>query len=467
MIDEKVVLTSGGIILYSGEELRMWNSYYNDAYRSYMEDIRGNYQGFPTLKLFYINKYYWDIALLTLLYSSLESNIEFCKRILKIENLDDISVKFEFNRNNLTNFQQNPVVAFIENLSLANDEKIYKINELQELEFIGNEREFFLKLMASIMDKNSDYKLIDKLTIAINRNLTTSDLSEGEKKQILIKIALEVLTDENSLILFDEPDANIHVANKREIKNMLDEYATKEAILTTHSPTLMNIFEEQLIYLENGESKGKEKADILKEISGDMMSMAEQQIVLNSDNDILLVEGKFDIKFIKTAIEKINEEQYNILNNLEYIPTGGASGLRLFIDKFKAKDNQNIIAILDNDKAGQSEIKELLTDEYKRDLERNNYVKIQEFKNTFLLLLPKPERVNDSQYEIEDFFPLDKLSNIAIEQINTFKVLKNFTLKKDTVKRKLNEICTNDTFIKEDFEEFKKLFDLILQIKGL
>lgn len=198
-----------------------------------------------------------------------------------------------------------------------------------------------------------------------------------------------------------------------------------------------------------------------------MMSFTEQQILLNSNNDILLVEGKHDITFIKTAIEKLDDYKYNIMRDLEFVPTGGASGLRLFIDKFKAKDNQNIIAILDNDKAGKDEVKELLTESYKSSLEANGYVKIEEFYNTFLLLLPKPDRVNDIQYEIEDFFPLDKLNTIAKKQIDTFKVLKNFTLKKDTVKKKLSEQCSNPDFVKEDFEEFKKLFDLILEIKGL
>jgi ABC-type cobalamin/Fe3+-siderophores transport system ATPase subunit len=454
------------IMIYSGEETRLWDKYYNYSYSDFMRLIRSEIQTLPAPNLFYINRFYWNISLLTLLYSSLPNNIAFCKRILKFNNLDDIKIKVKFNQTNIRNFAQNAITSFINTLSENNDEKDYTLVNFKDVANVGSERELYLKLMASVMNKESRYKLIDSIEINFG-DLTTEDLSEGEKKQILLRISLEVLADEKTLVLFDEPDSNIHVANKVQIKDMLEEYENRETILTTHSPTLMKNFDENLVYLEDGEIKGKEKAEILQEISGDTMSFAQQQIVLNSDNDILLVEGKFDIKFIKTAIEKINEEQYNILNNLEYIPTGGASGLRLFIDKFKAKDNQNIIAILDNDKAGQSEIKELLTDEYKRDLERNNYVKIQEFKNTFLLLLPKPERVNDSQYEIEDFFPLDKLSNIAIEQINTFKVLKNFTLKKDTVKRKLNEICTNDTFIKEDFKEFKKLFDLILEIKRL
>ncbi len=463
----KEYLPSKLLALYSGEELRLWNKYYENTYKTYMEEIRGTYQIFPPLKLFYVNKYYWDIALLTLLYSPLEVNNNFCKSILKINNLDGIEIEFKFNIDNLTNFNQNTVTAFIEALSQNENAKIFKISEFKEFEFIVNDKELFLKLMASIMDKNSSYKLIDELTITIdkNKNITSKDLSEGEKKQILIKIILEVLRDENSLILFDEPDANIHVANKSLIKDMLSEYDNKEAILTTHSPTLMNIFDDKLVYLENGKNIGKEKAEILREISGDSMSIVEQQIALNSPNDILLVEGKLDILFIQEAIKRLNN--YSQLDNLNFIPTGGASGLRLFIDKFIAKDNQKIIAILDYDKAGKDEVKEVLTDTYKNILDRDGFVKINELKNTYLSYLPKPSTVTNSQYEIEDYFPLSKLNEISKKQIDTFKVLKDFKLNKTFVKNELSKDCITEDYNQNDFNEFKLLLDKIMMIKGL
>ena len=457
-------LPSNIIAIYSGEEMRLWEEYYRHLYSDFMKDIRGELHSLPVPKLFYINKFYWNIALLTLLYSSLDNNKEFCKRILKLDDFESINVKIKFNRDNIENFETNTVTAFIDNFSDNNTEKNYTLSEIKELDFIGTEKEFFLKLMASVMSKESRYKLIDSLEIIFGEhNLSVDALSEGEKKQILLRIALEVVADENSLILFDEPDANIHVSNKGQIKTMLDEYSNRENILTTHSPTLMNKFENHLVYLENGEVKGHEKAEILKEISGDLMSFSEQQIVLNSNSDILLVEGKLDIIFIKEAIQKL--DGYNELENIIFIPTGGASGLRLFIDKFTANDNQKIIAILDNDKAGKSEVKEILTDVYQTQLNDNGYVKIEKLKNTFLLILPKPDTVTNNQYEIEDFFPLNKLIDISKTQIDTFKVLKDFIIKKEMVKKKLSEKCS--TYDSSDFEHFKKLFDLIVEIKEL
>jgi len=455
-------LPSSIIAIYSGEEVCLWENYYKHLYNDFMKDVRRELQFLPTPSLFYINKFYWNIALLTLLYSSLDDNIAFCKRILKIDDLDSINVDMKFNSDNIVNFETNTITDFINTFSNGNTEKSFTVAGIKELAFIGTEKEFFIKLMASIMNKESKYKLIDSLAITFGEhNLNIDALSEGEKKQILIRIALEVVADENSLVLFDEPDANIHVANKEKIKIMLDEYNNRENVLTTHSPTLMHKFEDHLVYLESGEVKGHEKAEILKELSGDFMSFSEQQIVLNSNHDILIVEGKSDIVFIKEAISKLTG--YSELKNIIFIPTGGASGLKLFIDKFTANDNQKIIALLDNDKAGKDEVKEILTDAYQMQLSKNGYVKMEEFKNTFLLILPKPVTVTNSQYEIEDYFPLEKLIMISKTQIDTFKVLKDFSIKKDMVKKKLSEQCSE--YAPGDFENFKQLFDLIKVIK--
>jgi energy-coupling factor transporter ATP-binding protein EcfA2 len=454
------------IALYSGEEPRLWDTYYKHLYSDFMTEVKGNFQSLPSPSLIYVNKYYWNISLLTLLYSELENNIEFCKKLLKVDSLDDVTIKFEFNQDNLTRFNNNSIVSFVQSLNLHGENAItISLQILQENHLIFSEKELFLKLMAAVMDKQSHSKLIETITINFGNSLTTELLSEGEKKQILIRTALDVLATPNSLILFDEPDSHIHVAHKGQIKYMLDEYDNRETILTTHSPTLMHALDDHLIHLENGIIKGSEKAEILKEISGDLMSITDQQIVLHSTNHILLVEGKTDIKFISEAVRIL--DGYDALSNVVFVPTGGASGLRLFIDKFKANEEQKIIAILDGDQAGKNEIKELLTEELSLNLDHHGYVKFPELTNTFLLMLPKPNHVENSQYEIEDFFPLEKLVEISKLQVDTFRVLKDFTLKKDFVKRKLAVMCEQNEFSASDFIEFKNLLDLILLIRNL
>jgi len=147
------------------------------------------------------------------------------------------------------------------------------------------------------------------------------------------------------------------------------------------------------------------------------------------------------------------------------VPTGGASGLRLFIDKFFPKDNQNIIAILDSDLAGNTEIKEVLKEYEQKSLEKDGFARIKNSENTYLLKLPKIERIDNTQFEIEDYFPINKLIEISKQLIDNFQVIKQFNLKKDTVKRKLMKEVEN--YEKEDFKDFKPLLDLILNIKEI
>src|SRR5258706_4550062 len=89
-----------------------------------------------------------------------------------------------------------------------------------------SEIEVFRYLTASFMPK--DDKLITKIEITYNGNLDADCLSEGEKKLLLIMLILEVVGDENSLILLDEPDSHIHLSRKEEIQKLLARYPNRE-----------------------------------------------------------------------------------------------------------------------------------------------------------------------------------------------------------------------------------------------
>jgi ABC-type cobalamin/Fe3+-siderophores transport system ATPase subunit len=344
------------IMIYSGEETRLWDKYYNHSYSDFMKLIRSEIQTLPAPNLFYINRFYWNISLLTLLYSSLPNNIAFCKRILKYDNLDDIKIKVKFNQTNMRNFAQNAITSFINTLSRNKDEEEYTLADFKNVANVGSERELYLKLMASVMNKESRYKLIDSIEINFG-DLSTEDLSEGEKKQILLRTALEVLADEKTLVLFDEPDSNIHVANKVQIKDMLEEYENRETILTTHSPTLTHAFDEQHIYmLKDGKVEDRNKQEIFSEISNGIWNYQEQNIFLSSTKEIiLLVEGKHDKAHILEAFKRFRDE-YNELD-FDIFYADGANNLKQLVLGFSTTDfdlkNKKIIAIFDNDKEGQ------------------------------------------------------------------------------------------------------------------
>jgi predicted ATP-dependent endonuclease of OLD family len=46
---------------------------------------------------------------------------------------------------------------------------------------------------------------------------------------------MDVLGNENSLFLFDEPESHLHISRKKEVKKYLDK-PNHFSLLTTHSP---------------------------------------------------------------------------------------------------------------------------------------------------------------------------------------------------------------------------------------
>ena len=63
-------------------------------------------------------------------------------------------------------------------------------------------------------------------------------MSEGEKKLILVKTVLEILSDEKTLVLMDEPDAHLHEGRKPALCNMMREYPNRQIVIATHSPIM-------------------------------------------------------------------------------------------------------------------------------------------------------------------------------------------------------------------------------------
>ena len=250
----------------------------------------------------FVNKYYWDIALLTLHFFDFDtfSDIrDFCQKEIGITQANNIQLSFDVEK--LTSYQQNPVVNFVKAINPNNETSLtLTLSELKNrVTYIANEREFFNYLTAAFMPKDS--KLITDIKFNFNQNLTTACLSEGEKKLILVKLILEVIGDENALILLDEPDSHIHISRKQDLQKLISQYTNRQNIITTHSPTLTHCFDSKHIVML-GKNAGKdvvvegiEKQEIVYQLTNGIWSYQEQNIFLSSTNDILLVEGKTDI----------------------------------------------------------------------------------------------------------------------------------------------------------------------------
>ncbi len=452
------------ISCYSGEESRLWEEYYKPFYENYIKALRGD--SLPSSELIYINKYYWNIALLTFYYhdfSSFTDLKDFCENTLGIQSLDKI--KFSFDISKLRSWPSNPVTNFVKaiNPTAENLIEIDLTTLKSRVSSIANEIDFFRYLSAAFMPK--DDKLITKIELTINNNITANCLSEGEKKLMLIKLILEVIGDENSLILLDEPDSHVHVSKKKEIVKMLSQYSNRENVITTHSPTLAHHFDNKhitmLSRLPSGDAKieSKEKQEVVHDITNGIWSYMEQNIFLNSSKDILLVEGKTDEIILKKALSSLQLTMPTIYNGMdfEYIPCGGASNVKLFVDKFNPKSHQRIIALFDNDNAGWEGITAVFDDGNK--YRRTNPHPPQK-NDTFILVYPYRRYFRGgSDFNIEDYFPKYILNRYVLKNFKSLSTLSS----KDTVKKLIAKEC--HSFDDSSFLYFSVLFEKIASLR--
>lgn len=459
-------LPSQIIASYSGEDNRLWQEFYEPFYKKYIDDLKG--AGTINLPLIYLNKYYWNIALLTFYFYDFEifKDIKrFCEETLEIEKMNYI--EFQFNTIKIKKWQENPITYFVKRINPDNKESVkLTLQELKEnLNYITSEIDFFKYLSAAYMPK--DDKLIKSIRININNDITTDSLSEGEKKLILIKLILEVVGDQDSLILLDEPDSHVHISRKRDLQEQLDSYDNRNNIITTHSPTLTHCFESKQIRIlsRNGDKSIKvsdnfDKKNSIIELTDGIWSYEQQTIFLSTTKDILLVEGKTDVDYILNALKKLKPlRQQFVALNFEIFPFNGAANLSLIIDKFKPQFNQKIIALLDRDKAGEDALKELFPNET---IDRLNY-NYKTKGDVIVAMLPckKYYRGVKNSFLIEDYFYISKIKNFVFpKDCKSFASIGN----KDNIKNVLARECPK--FSPREFKGFETLFELLIEIKN-
>lgn len=467
-----IYLPTNIISCYSGESSRLWGFYYYPYYKDYIKSIKSS-TVIPQLPLIYINKFSLEIALLTLFFYdfSVYSDIaSFCSDVLNIRKINKILFHFELNK--FKEWKDNPILQMIKALcqvddiaDVPNDTELTVDEVKNNLNYLeADQRQFFYYLYGATMPK--DDKLISEIKFEIELNngtvITIDDFSEGEKKNLLIQFVLETIADENSLILFDEPDSHIHVSRKVELKSTLDKYPNRENIWTTHSPSLASAFGDNHIIGLGDDAKGsvkiieKENADLISYITKGMWDIHQQNMFLSSNKPLtLLVEGLTD-KLILAQAFKVLKNDYKSLK-FDIFHCDGADNIPHLLTGLRTTDfklgNKKIIALFDSDTEGQdccnrSQVK---------------YSKTKNKKGLYAIVLPKKNAT------IESFFPTQKFNDAYTEALteNPFNgsvtdFSKNLMTKS---KIKLSENCKN--FAAQDFEEFRSIFDLLEDINNL
>lgn len=484
-------LPSQIIANYSGEEDRLYKKYYSHFYKSYIKALTNSQlSSYPKQELLYIDSYYWSISFLTMLYSQLPNVDEFLRDYLNVSTVDEIEIvlnKPTWARGRvftIENVANNKIIRFLNELyshkdseqTIRESKKIsFKITndivqKLQSIQSIGSEKEFFISMSAAYCSG-----LVESINIRYNTILNIESMSEGQKKLILTKAILEFLSDENALVLLDEPDSHIHIANKIKFKDLLLSYENRENIITTHSPTLTHSFDEKHITMINqGQIEDRRKQEVFSQITDGIWNYQEQSIFLSSNkNVILLVEGKHDKIHIEESFKRLKSE-YNALD-FEVFSTDGAGNLKQLVVGFSTSDydfeGKKVIAIFDDDQDGR---KGMSRENFEPLTPSNPIHRLKSNNNFFGFLLPKQDGFT-SECTIENMYSAEKYQmafNQVVErrmQTSTFfdnKSIDNISKAiKDDAKNQLANNCKE--FTPEDFLHFRQVYALIQEIKNL
>ena len=324
-------------------------------------------------------------------------------------------------------------------------------------------------------------KVIENIELIVN-GYHFEDLSEGEKKLILIECITKVLGDKDSLVLLDEPDAHTHIAMKKDLLKLISEFEG-QTVMTTHSPMFLNkrwegYDDKNIYYMNDGQIENTEPLQHLAELTGDEIDYFEGSFILSSKR-ILVTEGPYDILYIKHAIDKLsadNQSYLKIKEQVAFLHAGGSdNAVDLYNQTLYPSRNhyKHLVFLFDYDKAGfegAEKVKKAIND-----YEDTKPV-ILFYQNDYSTKKDtKPNDKDPESYIVEDLFDFRSYSAITNKiHVNSHKELRNITWNgvisgnkrpKATIEAIKYYIQENyKTFEKEWLLNFKPVLDKLLEV---
>lgn len=458
---------SSVIACYSGEDLRFWHMAFEDYYMHFFKKAIEGSVIIP--ELVYVNKYCWDIALLSLLASDDKDIKKFLETNFGITDLDKIKVTFDFaNINNFKNHQALRWVKRIKEECLDGNRKTSAKSFLSyDIPLLPNQTKestlfHYLYLLSQPRKNpekgNSVDKYISKIQIEIN-GIPSTNLSEGHKKLILIECITKVLGRDDSILLLDEPDAHVHVALKKDILTCIEKFEG-QTLLTTHSPVFVNLMEENNIFpIVDGEILPQEKRTLIQKISNNEINIIDSACIVSSKN-LLITEGPDDIFHIKSAISAFSaiDEKYRVLEKISYIFMGGAKLVENYYNEILASLYDTIdcaVFVFDYDQEGREGAKmvqKLIED-------GNNKFHYVFYHKTYPV--PSP----NLDFYLEDFFDRATYNDVYLPSITgtpSFAELKKASIWASSIKDRIQRHKRENTLGPNDYYGFQAFLEQLL-----
>lgn len=460
---------------YSGEDDRMWHSYYLPLYETYCRGI-SDMPNITIPPMLFVGKEQWEVAFLTLLYAR-RTSVEIDSFLKSIIGESDCSIDVKYNDRNLGVWKETIGKNFVRTLK---QKQSYSENEFCELiyslPYVNSPSALFSLLYQTTVKQGTSP--IDAIEIAIPNYGNLTGLSEGEKKMIVVNTIMNVLSSEQSLCIFDEPDAHVHVSRKKEMLNLID-IPNRYSLLTTHSPIF---FDENkihnILYIKDGIIEETNKLQLIKDISDGAISYVDAAYIIGTKKKILLTEGSYDKKYIEKAIDvlgTINPEYFKITQNVTIIKTGGTGETRATYEELVTNiidDLDRVVFLFDYDKGGLegwshvSDILQTATPEQKLKIIPLFY----QHDYTIQYNTSTSKIKADDSYTVEDLFnPTDYAS--VINDVISSRAHKDFRKVMGTGKKpvteKIKEYIQNNYSSFSDYSRFTSVLDKLLDIFGL
>lgn len=467
---------SSVIACYSGEDSRLWVSAYEKFYMQYFKKAVRDVSYVPSLM--YVNKYSWKIAFIALLCSTKENVVRFLHDNLNVDDISDVTIQIKAEATKRDTFMDHTACRWYDRIKKLQDEddkqeinaNVLASTDMMTYGAVKQEdpaRVFQFLYLLSMPEKNKpEGQTIDKLITDIKVKIGDVDfdnLSEGEKKMILIECITQILADNNSLVLLDEPDAHVHVGNKKKIIDAITLFEG-QTILTTHSPIFTSLIPISCIYpMERGRLISTEQRDLIAKMANNNISFIDGACIVSSKY-LVLTEGPGDISFLTAAIDACGkaDSKYKKLEKVSFVYIGGASQVDDFELEVLSKlydTLERVVFVFDYDsegREGEKAAQKLINGG------RNKY-KILFYNNQY------PYVVDDDFY-IEDFFDKKAYNVVQLPNISgepTYAQLKKCGSLAKSVKDKIAKNYKDKVLKPEDYYGFKPFLDQLITVCGL
>lgn len=363
-----------------------------------------------------------------------------------VDELEDILWKLEKIAPREDDIREIPFVDFVKLIKLGQD---------------VSSRTFYWAL-SQLLLKASPQHLEDVNVSFVMPNETrfsSDDLSEGEKRIIMLRAVCDFLAEDDALLLLDEPDAYINDTRKLDLYDLIVKSAKRgiTIIMTTHSPVLIDHVPVQQLFVfqkENG---------VVKIHKGDefnpLFTLTDTRMSIFSIKPILMVEGKSDVYIIERAIAalgRLSPDKYGDFCLRHEFDIYFMAGAQYAIEQLKLFEKQfpkrRIELIFDNDNGGRKGF----SDAKKMTL-RNANIRVH--------LLPSPNgEIVDCG--IEDYFSKKYLNQRISDYLSSpnYKSFMSLPNLKEVLKQELagkGSIVPCD----EEFTYFRPVVDLLMSLR--